>query len=801
MANDDRHSSGAGGLMGLVGERVGHLACTVLAVVAALVLSLVMARIGLAGFTPLAAAGTAGVLLAATLPILLRPTRGAGRPSSLDSIVGALEAISSGDRFAIIEAGGADGLAARLARAGEATRESLIEADAAMADQASRQVEAELHNGSREFFSEKFHGRIGHLVAAFTAAGDGVRERAADLVHRNSAMAGQVGAASEAAGVAAEQVEEMAEAASQMIELLRRSASSVAGSAGLADRTVGGLRRTEEIVTSLSDAASEIGSVLAMIDQIAKQTNLLALNATIEASRAGEAGRGFAVVANEVKSLALQTGKATGEVAVRIGRMEEVVRSTSAAIRDVLENVIAMSDANRNMASSLDHGNAGVGRIERIAQSADAVAEKTRAVSRALGDIAAEVARTEAVGKTMLGTAGDLLHQTGQLTGAVDGYFTDLNQGVIRLGILHSLSGTMAISEKPLQQLLVMLTRERNAAGGLLGRPLEPVILNPRSDWPTYARQAGELIAERKVAAIFGCWTSSSRKEVLPVVEKAGGLLFYPVQYEGQEQSQNIFYTGATPAQQALPAAEYLLESGRRRFMLIGTDYVYPRTTNAILKRFLAAKGIAEKDIEEIYTDFGHRDWKAIVSRIAAGRAGKLAVISTINGDANVYFYRELARQGIAANDVPVMAFSIGEAELETLPVKAMEGHLVAWNYLQSLTTTENARFLDAWRRYTGNPVAVTNDPMEATWIGFHLWCAAVEAAGSTEPAAVTAALGGLSVTAPSGFTVEMDKVNHHLHKPVVIGRIAGGGITPISTSKALVAPEPWSPWIERKGR
>ncbi|WP_445682105.1 ABC transporter substrate-binding protein [Radicibacter daui] len=400
----------------------------------------------------------------------------------------------------------------------------------------------------------------------------------------------------------------------------------------------------------------------------------------------------------------------------------------------------------------------------------------------------------------MLGTAGELLHQTGQLTGAVDGYFSDLSEGVIKLGILHSLSGTMAISEKPLQQLLVMLIRERNAAGGLLGRPLEPVILNPRSDWPTYAAQAGQLMRERKVAAIFGCWTSSSRKEVLPVVEKAGGLLFYPVQYEGQEQSANIFYTGATPAQQALPAAEHLLKEGRRRFMLIGTDYIYPRTTNAILKRFLAARGIAAKDIEEIYTDFGHRDWASTVSRISAGRGDRLAVISTINGDANVYFYRELARQGITANDVPVMAFSIGEAELETLPVKAMEGHLVAWNYLQSLNTPENHRFIEAWRRHTGSKSAVTNDPMEATWIGFQLWCAAVEAAGSTKPAAVIAALGGLSVTAPSGFTVHMDKANHHLHKPVVMGRITGGGITPVATSEALVAPEPWSPWIKRTG-
>jgi urea transport system substrate-binding protein len=379
----------------------------------------------------------------------------------------------------------------------------------------------------------------------------------------------------------------------------------------------------------------------------------------------------------------------------------------------------------------------------------------------------------------------------------------------IKVGILHSLSGTMAISETSLKNTALMTIAEINAKGGLLGKKLEPVVVDPASNWPLFAEKTRQLLTKDKVDVIFGCWTSVSRKSVLPVVEELNGLLFYPVQYEGQELSQNVFYTGAAPNQQAIPAVEYLMSKqggGAKRFVLLGTDYVYPRTTNKILRAFLKSKGIAESDIDEVYTPFGHSDYQTIVGNIKKFSAGKkTAVISTINGDSNVPFYKELGNQGLKASQVPVVAFSVGEEELRGIDTKPLEGHLAAWNYFMSVKNPTNAAFIKKYRTWAAaNKVpnaatVVTNDPMEATYVGMHMWAQAVKKAGTTKVDAVRKAMAGQTFVAPSGYTLTMDAKNHHLHKPVMIGEIRGDGQFDIvyKTPKTIPA-QPWSPYIPK---
>ncbi|MFK7795459.1 MAG: urea ABC transporter substrate-binding protein [Gammaproteobacteria bacterium] len=347
----------------------------------------------------------------------------------------------------------------------------------------------------------------------------------------------------------------------------------------------------------------------------------------------------------------------------------------------------------------------------------------------------------------------------------------------IKVGVLHSLSGTMAISETTLKDTVLMMIEEQNKAGGLLGKQLEAVVVDPASDWPLFAEKMRELIEVHKVDVIFGCWTSVSRKSVLPVVEELNGLLFYPVQYEGEESSKNVFYTGASPNQQAIPAVDYLMDGGVERWVLAGTDYVYPRTTNKILEAYLKLKGVDEKDIMINYTPFGHSDWQTIVSDIKQfGSAGKkTAVVSTINGDANVPFYKELGNQGMSAEDIPVVAFSVGEEELSGIDTTPLVGHLAAWNYFQSAESEVNDQFIEAWQTFIGNEERVTNDPMEATYIGFKMWAQAVTTAGTTEVDKVRPAMYGLEIPNLTGGTAVMN-TNHHLSKPVLIGEIQDDG-------------------------
>ena len=377
----------------------------------------------------------------------------------------------------------------------------------------------------------------------------------------------------------------------------------------------------------------------------------------------------------------------------------------------------------------------------------------------------------------------------------------------IKVGILHSLSGTMAISETSLKDVALMAIEEINEAGGLLGRPVEPVVVDPASDWPLFAEKARELIQQEKVAVVFGCWTSVSRKSVLPVFEELNGLLFYPVQYEGEESSFNVFYTGAAPNQQAIPAVEYLMSEdggGAERFVLLGTDYVYPRTTNKILNYFLESKEVAKADIMELYTPFGHSDYQTIVADIKKFAVGKqTAVVSTINGDSNVPFYKELANQGLKAEDIPVVAFSVGEEELRGIDTAPLVGHLAAWNYFMSVETPENKDFVAKWNAYVkkhelpGGDKRVTNDPMEATYIGIQMWAQAVEQAQTTEVDAVRQAVGNQVVRSPSGFDISMDAKNHHLHKPVLIAEVREDGQFDIVwNTEGPIRAQAWSPFI-----
>ena len=381
----------------------------------------------------------------------------------------------------------------------------------------------------------------------------------------------------------------------------------------------------------------------------------------------------------------------------------------------------------------------------------------------------------------------------GMLTGTAQAAET------IKVGVLHSLSGTMAISETTLKDTMLMLIDEQNKKGGLLGKQLEAVVVDPASDWPLFAEKARELIQQKKVAAVFGCWTSVSRKSVLPVFEELNGLLFYPVQYEGEESSKNVFYTGAAPNQQAIPAVDYLMsEIGVKRWVLAGTDYVYPRTTNKILEAYLKLKGVADADIMINYTPFGHSDWQSIVSDIKkfGSQGKKTGVVSTINGDANVPFYKELGNQGVSAENIPVVAFSVGEEELSGIDTKPLVGHLAAWNYFMSIDTPENDAFIKKWHAYIKDTKRVTNDPMEAHYIGFNMWVKAVEKAGTTDVNKVADAMLGITFPNLTGGMAIMNS-NHHLSKPVLIGEIqADGQFEVVSETDGLIWGDAWSDYL-----
>src|SRR6516225_7861956 len=422
-------------------------------------------------------------------------------------------------------------------------------------------------------------------------------------------------------------------------------------------------------------------------------------------------------------------------------------------------------------------------RFSRLRQGED-----TLMPTKSTHDIAASLSR-----RGVLAATAGLMLGLASISGA------KAADDTIKVGVLHSLSGTMAISETTLKDTILFLIDEQNKKGGVLGKKLEAVVVDPASNWPLFAEKARELITKDKVAVVFGCWTSVSRKSVLPVFKELNNILFYPVQYEGEESERNVFYTGAAPNQQAIPAVDYLMKEEKvKRWVLAGTDYVYPQTTNKILQAYLKAKGVAPEDIMINYTPFGHSDWQTIVADIKKfGSAGKkTAVVSTINGDANVPFYKELGNQGIKATDIPVVAFSVGEEELAGIDTKPLVGHLAAWNYFESIKTPINKEYIDKWHAFTKNPKRVTNDPMEAHVIGFAMWVEAVKKAGSTDPDKVIDTIVGIKAPNLTGGMSEM-LPNHHITKPVFIGEVrADGQFDVVWKTPGLVPGDAWSKYL-----
>jgi len=733
----------------------------------------------------------AGLFAAIFVGVIGAALVGVFAEARLACIIASIDRIARGDRYTSLPQLIGDGSIQQFADTAETMRAALIEADTMAVDQGRRETEARLHHAGRLFFTGQFRRAVEEVVNTFTSAGERIRRTATELGESNRDMAQQVTLASDAAAQAAKNVAGVAAAAREVETLVMNSAQQVIEARAATRRTTSELSRADATMRTLAEAAQRIEQVIKLIQAIAGQTSLLALNAAIEAARAGEAGRGFAVVAAEVKELSRRTAKATEEVSEQIHGIQQAVRDTAEAIVAVDHSVAAMGGVNENINRIIEQQ---VAQLERIGIEAMKVADQ---VSQTLPGIRSVVNEVTTAGDAVLGTAEDLIDRAQSLASSVSRYFVDLDHGSIKVGILHSLSGTLTASERPLQQLLVMMIEKLNRNGGLLGRPVEAVIMDPRSDANAYAGQARALLGQHKVAAIFGCWTSASRKHVLPVLAEHNGLLFYPSQYEGEEQSPNVVYTGATPQQQALPAVDHLIGLGRRRFFLVGTDYVYPRTTNAIIRNYLSSRGIGADAVDELYVPFGEKSWHERVHAIRrfAGRDG--AIIATLSGDSNVHFFRERARQGLDADILPVMSLSLGEAEMPALKERNLVGHMVCWSYLHSIDTPENHAFIDEWRQFTGDPQAMTNDPMEASWVGFRLWTEAVTSAGTTEVAAVRKALAGRSVRAPSGFDVRVDEENQHLHMPAFIGRMDEKNyIWPVWVSRGLIAPEPWSRWL-----
>jgi urea transport system substrate-binding protein len=381
----------------------------------------------------------------------------------------------------------------------------------------------------------------------------------------------------------------------------------------------------------------------------------------------------------------------------------------------------------------------------------------------------------------------------GEPTTASGGASAGAGGDTIKVGILHSLSGTMAISEVTVRDAELLAIEEINAAGGVLGKKIEPVVEDGASDWPTFAEKATKLIAQDKVATVFGGWTSASRKAMLPVFEKRKGLLWYPVQYEGLESSPNIFYTGATTNQQIVPGLDYLKEEGKKKIFLVGSDYVFPRTANKIIKAYAAANGM--EVLGEEYTPLGHTEYSTLVNKVVQAKPD--AVFNTLNGDSNVAFFKQLKSAGVTAEQMPVMSVSVAEEEVKGIGVDNIAGHLVAWNYYQTTDNPANKKFVDAFKAKYGAD-RPTSDPMEAGYNAVYLWAEAVKKAGSTDIEAVKKAAGGIALELPEGL-VTIDGENQHMYKTARIGVIEPDGlIKEVWNSGEPIKPDPYLknyPW------
>jgi len=708
---------------------------------------------------------------------------------SVGALATTAAALAAGDRHLKVPYLEAAGDSGKLAKALDELRRGLIEADAAIAEQEAAGEHRQQRQKAVEMFVARLESTVDGVQRSLDQAAEGMRAAAIGLVEQSGTVSERSLGMESAAATASRETATLAEAAGQMDSSLgdidgrvREAAGIVAGAVQLVDRadsTIGGLAR----------AADGIGNLAGAIGAIAGQTRMLALNATIEAARAGELGKGFAVVADEVKSLVGGIDRAVADIAAQ-----------TADIRKAVENAVAVTGDIAGAMHRIDGVVAAVaGAVAQQATSSRAITEAARTtageadrITAGIRDVAAATAQTRQDSGAVRDSAEGLASQSQALKAAVTTFLDDLDHGAIRVGILHSLSGGSAVGERPLKDVLMLEVARLNAAGGILGRPVEPFIYNPRSDAELTARLADKALSEDHCRALFGGWSSTSRKAMIPVLERHDGLLFYPSQYEGLEASAHIVYTGAPPNQQLLPAISALMSpehGGYRRFFLVGNDTLYPKATHQVLKTFLAGQGIQAGAVKEILLPVGADDWSAAVRDIKAfaqGSGGPALVVSTVGGDSNFYFFRQMEGAG-----VPVLTVSIGEAEAALMDSRLLAGHMAAWTYLMAVDSPENKDFLAGWRAHAGND-AVVNDAMEASLLGLRLWAQAVEKAGSCEPAAVRAALPGLSTRSLTGFDVHVDPANRHLHKPAFLGRLeADRSIRILWRSPGLIRPEP----------
>ncbi len=614
-----------------------------------------------------------------------------------------LRAIAEGDRFVVFPTNWVESRhCLHIASAGERMRRDLIEVDAAIADQRRMFAEARIRRDGAAFFTSRFHDSVARAFSNFTQRGDEICETVESLNTFNSGLLRDAHSMSDAVTGTATDIRAVSQAASQIAAIVATTSEQIVGSEAATRSTLADLHRARDTIGRLKRASHEISTIVAIIRSVASQTSLLALNATIEAARAGEKGFGFAVVASEVKILATRSAQATETIRRQIEDIQGAVDETSGAIDDIMARVNSLTATHDAFAASLVQSTAA---IENVGSKADLVAGR---VSLTMPDLASGVGEIEMAGRSVLSNARNLMAGSQQLVASFRTYFEDLASGSIKVGVLHSLSGTVTAAERPLHDLLIGLIDDTNRQGGLLGRPLEAMIVNPRSEAKAYAQGALHLM-EGGAAAIFGCWTSQSRLATIPVLEAGNGLLFYPSQYEGGKASNSVFYAGGTPQQQAWPAVDFLVQRRRPRLVLVGQRSIYSLGTHAMIKRYAATAG-ATVVLDLSVPDVG-ANWRRIVATIAkADGREQLAVISTLSGDSSVTFFREMARQDLGAGRLPTLSLSIGETEMAALDGRSMAGNYVAWNYLHGIQGEPNDAFVALWRRLTGHPAAVTND-------------------------------------------------------------------------------------------
>lgn len=690
----------------------------------------------------------------------------------LERAVATLRRISEGDRFVAFPRswlGGRTCLA--IAAAGERMRHDLIEADAAIADQRRMLAEARIRRDGAAFFTTRFQDSVAQAVAAFQSQGAAICVTVDGLAGHNAGLLRKADDVSSAATAHTDDVRAISQAAAEIADLVAATSQEIVGSRATRDAVLADLDHARVTIQRLTQASTEISTIVAAIRSVSSQTSLLALNASIEAARAGEMGLGFAVVAGEVKTLATRSEQATETIRLQIQEIQRVVQETSVAIENIMGEVGSLAAAHDAFSSSLAVSAKAIG---SVGSRADSVVSR---VVDALPDLAAGVGQIEQSGRVVLDHARALLAGSEHLAQEFQSFFADLTSGSIKVGILHSLSGTLTAQERPLHDLLVGLIEETNQAGGLLGRPLEAMIVNPRAETEAYARGAQSLY-EAGAAVIFGCWTSQSRLAVAPVVRAAGGLLFYPSQYEGGGESPGVVFTGATAQQQAWPALDYLFQAGIRRVAVIGHPTAYSRGTHQHIRDYAGLLNVPV--IRDIEVPDGRPDWAGVVRTLARiPVAPGMAVISTLSGDATASFLLELDRAGFVPERLPVLSLSVGELEVAAFPKGLGRGRYVAWPYLQSLDTPKNAAFLAKWRRISGDPAAVANDALAASYLGFHLWKDAVLRAGTTDPAVVGRALVGMGTEDPSGLFLRVTP-DRHLTLPAFVGRIEADGSIPV---------------------